>query len=352
MELTWPLAFDFWSLGLAPQTALLIVAGLGFWVGRYSRTARLSKDLSHTQRELRRALLVAAELERINTDLCEGLARHTTDVQRFRERVGRLTGDEPQQAWKELCEQAEKILQPTLELGTRMTGAYEMLRQQSANLMEFSESRIDPLTRVANRRGLKENLLIQCGMARRYGTFFSVVLFDIDHFKAVNDQQGHLEGDHILQAVAGMLADSVRGGDMVARFGGEEFLAILPQTDLLGAATFADRMRQQIAQQLGVTVSAGVALALRSEDPDEILFRADKALYAAKDAGRNRVHLSTENQVVPFSAWQPAAVESAPLPDSAPLSELAPLPELESGLPIPLSLAAPSVPVASPVAAD
>ena len=340
MELTWPLAFELWSWNLSPQAALLIVAGLGFLVGRTSRSARGTKDWSHTQRELRRALLVAAELERITANLRDGLSRHKADVQRFRDRIGRLTGDEPQQAWKDLCEQAEKILQPTLELGTQMTGAYELLRQQSTNLMAFSESRIDPLTRVNNRRGLKENLLVQCSMARRYGTFFSVTLFDIDHFKAVNDRKGHLEGDHVLQAVAGLLADSVRGGDVVARFGGEEFLVILPQTDLGGAATFAERMRLQVAQQLTVTVSAGVALARRNESPDDVLARADKALYAAKDEGRNRVCVSTENeQVVLFSAWQDT------------VSQCAPPPEPSAGSPVPVALAASSVVEALPISA-
>jgi diguanylate cyclase (GGDEF)-like protein len=121
-------------------------------------------------------------------------------------------------------------------------------------------------------------------------------MLDLDHFKAMNDQHGHLAGDHVLVAIVSEVSSAVRGTDVVGRWGGEEFLVVLPQTDERGALELAERLRRRIASvevfsegvALRVTASLGVAQAQREDSIDSITERADDALYQAKLNGRNR----------------------------------------------------------------
>jgi diguanylate cyclase len=159
--------------------------------------------------------------------------------------------------------------------------------------MTFTEVRTDPLTGVNNRRGLDDALGSQLSLMNRYGTRFAVAMFDIDHFKQMNDVQGHLYGDQMLSQLARLIDDSVRETDVVARYGGEEFLVIMPETDLEGAMRFADRLRERIGENLPLTVSGGVAEALEGDSHESLLARADVALYGAKSAGRNCVFRHT-----------------------------------------------------------
>lgn len=155
----------------------------------------------------------------------------------------------------------------------------------------------DFLTKLYNRRALDGHLEVKEGEFERYGRNFSVVLFDIDHFKKVNDTFGHDAGDAVLSAFAGILKQLCRNVDVVGRYGGEEFMALLSDTDLGGAAIFANKVREQVqktrflfkGERIDVTVSGGVAQ--RSEHPSlkSLIQTADERLYAAKRNGRNRV---------------------------------------------------------------
>ena len=276
-----------------PTIVLAAVALIGYLVGRKSKQP--ANDVpGRSRRELRRAQLVAAELDKIAWDLRKALMRHHASVSKFRDRVGKLNG-QPQQdaAWKDLCREAEEILRPTLRLAAQISNAHEEIRQQSANLMTFTEVRTDPLTGVNNRRGLDDALGTQLALMNRYGTHFAVAMFDIDHFKQVNDVQGHLFGDQMLSQLARLIDESVRETDVVARYGGEEFLVIMPETDLDGATRFADRLRERIAKGMPLTVSGGVAEALDGDSHESLLARADAAMYGAKAAGRNCVFRHT-----------------------------------------------------------
>ena len=114
-------------------------------------------------------------------------------------------------------------------------------------------------------------------------------MFDIDHFKQVNDREGHVHGDRVLQELADLFEECVRDTDIIARYGGEEFVIVMPQTDLAGASAFSERLRFQVANRLTITVSGGVTAAVEGDTPESLFARADTALYSAKDAGRNRV---------------------------------------------------------------
>lgn len=156
---------------------------------------------------------------------------------------------------------------------------------------------IDPLTSLSNRRRLYEMLMEQQGMAARYGQAFSAAIWDIDHFKRVNDQYGHDAGDRVLAQVAGIVRDQLRTTDHLGRWGGEEFLIILPQTGLASAHFVAERLchvigTSPVLEGDVVTASFGVAEYQSGESVAELLKRADEALYVAKAEGRNRVRSS------------------------------------------------------------
>jgi diguanylate cyclase (GGDEF)-like protein len=172
---------------------------------------------------------------------------------------------------------------------------------ENAQLYEKTKnlSNTDELTGLANRRYFQEILAREVAQARRYGTGFSVVLADIDHFKAYNDTHGHLRGDAVLRKVAAILLQNTRGIDLVARFGGEEFIVLLPKTTTEGGRAAADKLRQCVAAEVfsgaersqpggRLTLSLGVAEYPRdSKDIYELLDLADQALYRAKQSGRN-----------------------------------------------------------------
>jgi diguanylate cyclase (GGDEF)-like protein len=170
---------------------------------------------------------------------------------------------------------------------------------QNARLYELAT--VDGLTGLFVRRYFDSRLYEELERARRYGSEFSVLLLDVDDFKKLNDTHGHGAGDRVLREVAHVLKQSMRGADLAARFGGEEFAAILPRTGPLDAHVVAERARQDIAavrvaageHVLGVTASFGVASYPQSgaESVDELLALADSALYRAKQAGKNRVEL-------------------------------------------------------------
>ncbi len=290
---------DLGTLYLPAPVALAAVAALGYLVGRSRREAD-EEPSARSRRELRRAQHVAGELEKIAAKLRESLTAHNTRLLEFRQKVDRLSSVEAEAAFARLCDEAEEILKPTMRLAAELSAAQDELRQQSSNLMSFTETRTDPLTGVQNRRGLDDALSSQMALLHRYDVRFALVLFDIDHFKQINDQRGHLRGDELLRELAARLDDSARETDYVARYGGEEFVIVMPQTDLFGACIFAERMRVAVAQRLSLTISGGVAEALDGDSVESLLARADEALYAAKAGGRNCVFCHDGQQVQPI----------------------------------------------------
>ena len=194
-------------------------------------------------------------------------------------------------------------LKMRLLVASRVTTLHRQLFKQSAELEELNrrllqQSRTDALTQVGNRLKLREDLETICERVERYQHSYSVIMCDIDCFKAYNDSQGHLAGDEVLRAVATILANTCRGGDQVYRYGGEEFLVLVPEQSLDNGAAAAERYRSAV-EELGiphiantakgiVTISAGVASLSPSDikSVDAWLNEADAALYRAKQSGR------------------------------------------------------------------
>ncbi|GLS04784.1 GGDEF domain-containing protein [Chitiniphilus shinanonensis] len=192
-----------------------------------------------------------------------------------------------------------KLLSSEIELS--------QLRQQTserASRMKQLEAAAyrDALTGVLNRRALDERLPLEIQEAHEQGYPLSVAVLDFDHFKHVNDRFSHLIGDKVLQAGVARAQETLRDGDLLYRYGGEEFVLVLPHTNAIGALHVAERVRSRVAEHdwdsivagLSVTISVGVAMLSDDDQVEDIVGRADAALYQAKQGGRNRVFMQSE----------------------------------------------------------
>lgn len=171
--------------------------------------------------------------------------------------------------------------------------ANQALSRREKALEKIAHS--DPLTDLPNRRAMQDRLPVELERVRRYGRPLCLAITDIDHFKDVNDAYGHETGDAALVQVARTLKERSRQADFVGRWGGEEFILLLPETSLDAAVAILDRLRCDIGAldipplSRPLTVSVGVTQAAGTDEPDKLFRRADQALYAAKQAGRDRV---------------------------------------------------------------
>jgi len=176
--------------------------------------------------------------------------------------------------------------------------ANRQLRELNTDLRELAST--DSLTGLFNRRYMDISLDGEVSRRNRYGSALSVLMLDIDHFKQINDSYGHQGGDDVLKTLARILESCVRGTDIPGRFGGEEFIIILPETSVKNALKLAERLRHQVeqsatrsgAEELKITISiglAGVGKGAKLTSAEQLLSAVDEALYDAKKAGRNRI---------------------------------------------------------------
>lgn len=187
--------------------------------------------------------------------------------------------------------QTEELEQAVAERTGELRTVNRQLEEANIKLAELAVT--DALTGIANRRAFSERLSLELERSRRMLSPLSLILFDIDHFKKLNDTQGHLEGDAALVRVAKLLEENSRSVDLAARWGGEEFVLLLPETSVDEAYLVGEKIRKRIQEANisgGVTISGGVAaLPDHASNGEELLAAADLALYKAKGAGRNRI---------------------------------------------------------------
>jgi diguanylate cyclase (GGDEF)-like protein len=180
-------------------------------------------------------------------------------------------------------------------LQRELLSANRRLKSREQQIRDLSL--IDFLTGVANRRQLDEALNAAIGIAARHGRPLSVVMIDIDHFKSINDNFGHETGDRALRAIADLLKQHVRKGDLLARFGGEEFIVLMAESDVHQASVGAARLRDALASlkvpavDRSITASFGVTQRVDGDTAQSLLARSDFALYQAKAKGRDRVEV-------------------------------------------------------------
>jgi diguanylate cyclase (GGDEF)-like protein len=205
----------------------------------------------------------------------------------------------------ELLEAREKLEDINVELNKEILKGIQMenaLRESEQKLKEMNRTleklaRTDPLTQLSNRRNIMEQITYEQSRAKRSGHCFSLVIADIDNFKSFNDKHGHDCGDQVLKEVSQLIKENLRAQDQVARWGGEEFLLLLPETELEGGIEAAEKIRKALeekiftyeGQSLSVTMTFGVKDCQCNESIDQCINAADMALYKGKEAGRNRV---------------------------------------------------------------
>lgn len=198
-----------------------------------------------------------------------------------------------------LLGQVGQILESNRQYQDKLDQANDLAKSQKLELERVqSDAKMDFLTRIPNRRALDERMIEETSRTERYGKTFSLVLLDVDHFKKVNDTYGHATGDRILRGLAQVLDSQRRSSDFLARYGGEEFIFILPETSVVKAKAFAEKLRIKVERSsfrienksIRVCISVGVAeISGKGETPEGLFSRVDRALYRAKDDGRNRV---------------------------------------------------------------
>jgi diguanylate cyclase (GGDEF)-like protein len=231
-------------------------------------------------------------------------------------------------------EKGRRILALPLMSGERVMGVLEVVREAArgrsftkkeralisalavpvssalANSVRIADaerlSQTDDLTKLHNARYLRQFLLNELRRARRYGSHVSTLFFDIDDFKRINDMHGHLVGSHVLMEMAAVILASVRDTDMVARYGGDEFVVVLPETPIDQTLLVAERVRERIARHefhggrrlcLHITASFGVAaFPQHAPSPHQLVAVADAAMYEAKAAGKNCIRLPKQSQ--------------------------------------------------------
>jgi diguanylate cyclase len=292
--------------------ALGVVATAGYVFGTLRRRQNNGDSgvLLQLKKDLFRAQVAVSELEKVMKTVHRGTAKHYTRLKKFRKRINQIGAQEKDAPWDDLCREIEGILEPTLELVSEISSAQDRIRYQVNHLMTFSDVRTDPLTRLGNRRALEHMLNAQYGVFKRYGTPFSLAIIDVDHFKTLNDEHGHQYGDQVLCDLAELLLKALRTVDILARYGGDELILVMPHTDLAGAEILCERLRVEIERRMPFTVSIGVASACNADTPERVFKRADAALYGAKNSGRNAVrcdHGEASHTALPLA---PAGCES------------------------------------------
>ncbi len=208
---------------------------------------------------------------------------------------------EIQQILEDMIKETSNMVKSTRDLQSKLQEAssqVEMLREELAKTAE--EAKRDALTGLSNRKAFDEEIDKLYARYKEKGEVFSLIIIDIDHFKNFNDKFGHKVGDKVLQIAANTLNYTLKGKDFVGRYGGEEFVVLLPLTSLDNACVVAEQIRENIARKrlrvtktgenLGtITVSAGVAQIRENDTVESLIERADRALYLAKNSGRNNV---------------------------------------------------------------
>ncbi|MEN1681886.1 MAG: GGDEF domain-containing protein [Planctomycetota bacterium] len=300
--------FDDWQVGLSGVVALAAVAAIGYLFGRRGQSA----PTPVSRQEIERAKRIARELEQIADGLRQELALHRSQVDRFKNELRRAETADSDETWKRLRDEADGMVEPTLRLVGQLSTAYDKIRQQSHSLTHFTGGRTDPLTGLANRRSLEEQLAVMLNSAEAGRDGFAVVVVALDP-DAVSPGQR----EEFVCCVGKSLSDALRGGDdFAARYGVDDFVAVITGATLAGAGSFARRFRTTLRGRHGLSVCCGIAESMPADTPRSLLARADSAAYSAQAAGPGRQYSHTG-----------AAIRE----DRDPAPELTAMPRLSAG---------------------
>jgi diguanylate cyclase len=256
---------------------------------------------------------ISAGFQDILADISRSATNAGDQASRFGNTLEKWSGDlENSQTAGDVSQSVASVLDDTREmqgainsLKSRLDESQneiERLRQEVERARE--DALIDTLTGLANRRGFDQSINTCLTSLAADAVGPSLLMADIDHFKRINDNYGHMFGDKVIRALAKIIKENVKGGDAAARYGGEEFIVLLPNTALQGALCVAEKIRQHVEnsrirrtdnnQELAqLTISIGIASLMPGETAHQLIERADGALYRSKEGGRNRVSVAT-----------------------------------------------------------
>jgi diguanylate cyclase (GGDEF)-like protein len=314
------------EVGLPTTAALAAVALIGYLFRQRTELANQAVRIAERQHELERASGIAHQLERIADTLRQDLARHHGRLIHFRQRLSEAQASHDEQAWKDLCSEAEQMLSPTTQLAEQLSSAYDAMRQQSDALETFSQALTDPQTGVGNSHALEEKFDVLLSAARRGGAEFSIALVSIDRDTSDAADEGRPSHKTQFLELARLIQSYMRSSDFIARYSDDEFVVVMPRMKLAGACLIGERCRKGAVERMAISVSCGVAQYQEGDDAKSLLARADSAFYSAKAAGGNRQFVHTGTQLRQYRTNSgPRASEAALL-----ATDLPPNPPLET----------------------
>ena len=265
---------------LTDTVALAFVALIGYLCGHRSRKQTVPSTDEKLYQELSRATRIPQELQQIATRIRQNIASHQSNIAQFKSRLGSLETGGNEEGWQQLSAEAETLLVPTMKLATDLSLAYDQLRKQSLQLMNFAGSRTDPQTGIHNRRAMEEQLEVLFSLHERKQSRFSLAIFSIDWSSDESD-----DNDGRLREFAGLLQNYARDTDIVARYSPEEFVVLMPQTSLAGAILFSQRLLRRVDTESKLVLAGGIVEVQQNDNDEKILSRADSALYRARANG-------------------------------------------------------------------
>lgn len=303
---------DLWSC--------IVVAGIGLAGGLWLGTSVARRIVGRARRQQQRLRGTIRQLHEIAATMSNDVTSHAGRMERINEELEVTAGASPEVVVASVA----RLLEANRELHSQLCDAQSKIEQQRTLIaVHASQAYSDPLTGLANRRAFDQEVSRRCAEASRYGIPVSLLAFDIDRFKAINDTYGHAAGDEVLIRLAEVLRRNAREADLPVRMGGEEFSVVLPATSAENAQFLAERIRKALEgeyvqvgeHRIAFTASIGIAQYLLSEDAPAWIRRADAALYAAKRGGRNRSYLhdgTTAMPVVPEGTVPSPSAKPAP----------------------------------------
>ncbi|MDC0935623.1 GGDEF domain-containing protein [Pirellulales bacterium] len=276
-------------------------------------------DPHQAENDAERTSMAVEEVRALTESVASDVSDHSERVSHFSQELGTVDGNSAESSAAVAAAVAEMIAAND-RLQSRLEDAEQKIRTQAEEIrVQQSEARTDALTNLANRRAFDDAVAVCSDRFHAGGVPFSLILLDVDHFKAFNDLHGHQAGDEVLRRVSRTLQEVVKKSDSPCRYGGEEFAVVMPNSNVAQGRVAAERVRKAIeamvidfeGERLKVTASVGVAAIHDGEQSGPFIRRADDAVYAGKKAGRNNSHWHDGSTSLPIDLDEPAAEAEA-----------------------------------------